>query len=162
MKKIIFYLLAAVISIPSLATSINGNIAPPKASEIIIQLEGGKTINMQQLADMSVADFEKFTNRKMKLTDKITFRLGQKKLRDNINPDGSMKNEKIAKTLAAGDYGEGGFHIGGFVLGLLLGLIGVLIAYLINDDNRSRRRKWAWIGLAVYVAAYITLRILLM
>lgn len=161
MKKILFYCIALLISIPSIAVSIDGNV-PPRASEIFIQLEGGQRINMQQLADISVSDLEKLTNRKMKLSEKMSFRLGQKKLRDNINPDGSMKNKKIATTLAAGS-GEGrGFHVGGFVLGLLLGLIGVLIAYLINDDNKYRRRTWAWVGVAVYVLAYITIRLLVL
>jgi len=36
----------------------------------------------------------------------------------------------------AGD-GSLAFYIGGFALGFLLGLIGVLIAYLINDDKKA-------------------------
>ena len=47
--------------------------------------------------------------------------------------------------------GQTGFHAGGFFLGLLLGLIGVLIAYLINDDKHRNRVKWAWIGWGVIV-----------
>ena len=52
-----------------------------------------------------------------------------------------------------------GFHIGGYTLGLLLGPIGVLIAYIaFSDENKSNRIRWAWRGLlsaAVIVTAYL-------
>ena len=48
--------------------------------------------------------------------------------------------------------GDGeGFQAGGFFLGFLLGLIGVLITYLINDDQKRNRVKWAWIGFAIWI-----------
>lgn len=51
--------------------------------------------------------------------------------------------------------GETGFHAGGFFLGLLLGVIGVIIAYLINDEKKHNRVKWAWIGWGVWVVLLI-------
>ncbi len=38
-----------------------------------------------------------------------------------------------------------------------MGLIGVLIAYLINDDNKSNRVKWAWIGFGAFVVIYLVI-----
>ena len=49
------------------------------------------------------------------------------------------------------------FSIGGLVLGLLLGIIGVLIAYLIGD---SAVIKWAWIGFAIWVGIVLLVLIL--
>ena len=37
-----------------------------------------------------------------------------------------------------------------------MGLIGVLIVYLINDDQERNRLKWAWIGFGVWVAIFLT------
>ena len=47
-----------------------------------------------------------------------------------------------------------GFHLGGFALGFLIGPIGVLIAYLIDDDKKRNRVKWAWIGLIAWVVIF--------
>ena len=63
--------------------------------------------------------------------------------------------DKLAARAASGT-----FNLGGFALGFLLGLIGVLIAYLINDDKKSDRVKWAWIGLAAWIVILILVFIL--
>ncbi len=73
-------------------------------------------------------------------------------MKRGINKDGVVTGKKMKKMFAAG--GETGFHVGGFALGFLVGLIGVLIAYLINDDYKRNRVKWAWIGFGVFVVIY--------
>ncbi|MEO9144100.1 MAG: hypothetical protein ABI237_00960 [Ginsengibacter sp.] len=42
-------------------------------------------------------------------------------------------------------------------MGLLLGLIGVLLSYIINGDEdvKRNRHKWAWIGWGVWVAILV-------
>lgn len=112
----------------------------------------GHTISLKALSEISITDFETISGKKLKFFDKIGFKLGQKKLRNKIEADGTIKSKtikKYAEKIAA--EGETGFHVGGFALGLLLGLIGVLIAYLINDEKKGNRVKWAWIGLGVVV-----------
>jgi hypothetical protein len=49
------------------------------------------------------------------------------------------------------------FNIGGFVLGLLLGIIGVLIAYLIGDRSVI---KWSWLGFAIWFVVLLLALIL--
>ena len=53
--------------------------------------------------------------------------------------------------------GDSGFNGGWFVLGLLLGLIGVLLSYIINGDQdvKRNRQKWAWIGWGVWVVVFV-------
>jgi hypothetical protein len=99
---------------------------------------------------MKVGDYEKMTGKKMSWFHRLEFKMMQKKLRKSISADGSVNNKKLAMLAREGD-GTTGFHAGGFFLGFLLGLIGVLIAYLINDEKKSNRVKWAWIGWGVWV-----------
>mgnify|MGYP007123210928 FL=1 len=83
----------------------------------------------------------------------MKYNKAMKKLRNSIAEDGTIKDKKLAENLrstGSGDFTED-FHLGGAALGALLGPIGVLIAYLIDDENQSTRIKWAWIGLIVFV-----------
>jgi hypothetical protein len=92
-----------------------------------------------------MSGLQTLTERKMNFTERISFRIAQKKLRKNIAADGTIEKKKLEKFFLKRS-GETGFHVGGFALGFFLGLIGVLIAYLINDDYKRNRVKWAWIG----------------
>jgi hypothetical protein len=132
--------------------------ARPRAADLFIPLGNtGKTVSLQELATMKVADLEQKTGQKMGLLGRLEFKLAQKKLRHSINADGTINNKKMAMLASRDMDGETGFHLGGFALGFLLGLIGVLIAYLINDGKHSNRVKWAWIGLAVWVVILLAI-----
>jgi hypothetical protein len=144
---------------PTVAPAVTA-VAPaaPKAVDINIPLGNtGKTVNLQELATMKAADLEKMTGQKMGLLGRLEFKLAQKKLRHSINADGTINNKKLAMLASKDASGETGFHAGGFFLGFLLGLIGVLIAYLINDEKKHNRVKWAWIGWAVWVVILIAI-----
>jgi hypothetical protein len=159
---------AAAIVVPatgSAATVVPAVVAPAatpaplvKASDIRIPLNNtGKFISLQELADMKVADYEKLSGKKMNWIHRMEFKLAQRKLRHSINEDGTINNRKLAEMAGKRADGETGFHVGGFALGFLLGLIGILIAYLINDDKKSNRVKWAWIGLAAWLVIFLLL-----
>tara|TARA_B110000238_G_C15789777_1_gene295428 strand:- start:28 stop:309 length:282 start_codon:yes stop_codon:yes gene_type:complete len=47
------------------------------------------------------------------------------------------------------------FHFGGFILGLLLGLIGVGLAYIFSSDPDFRRN--AWYGLGTWMIIWLLL-----
>jgi hypothetical protein len=126
--------------------------APVMAAEIRIPLgNAGASVNLQELSTMKTADLEKIAGKKMGWLTRLEFKLAQKKLRRSINADGMINNKKLAMLASRDMDGTSGFHLGGFALGFLLGLIGVLIAYLINDEKHDNRVKWSWIGLAVIV-----------
>lgn len=126
---------------------------PIMAKDIILPVGStGKTITILDLATISAKDFEELSGKKMKWAQKMAFKSGQRKLRNKINDDGSISSKVIEKAYKKSATAEGGdFNIGGFALGFLLGLIGVLIAYVIGGDNVKNRTKWAWIGCAIWV-----------
>jgi hypothetical protein len=107
------------------------------------------------LANMSVNDFlaltpkkyKELTGEKLSITQKISLKLAQKKIKKAIK-----NNESIDPSVKADAVDTSDFNIGGFVLGLLLSVIGVLIAYLIGDTSVI---KWAWIGFGVFLVIFL-------
>jgi Flp pilus assembly protein TadB len=112
---------------------------------------------LKAISKMSVKEFETFTGRHLNVIERSLFKLEQKKLKKSFDAQGNVTNKKLDKYLKKAD-GSSGFHLGGFALGFLLGLIGVLIAYVaFSDDNKSNRVKWSWIGVGVVVVLYLVL-----
>ena len=153
-----FILLSGLVILFSTASA---TLAPvrdgSKASAVFLPIgTTGKSISIEELSAISLSEFEHLTGKKMRFFDRISFRLAQRELRNSIREDGTITGKK-AKKLAVMADGEKGFQAGGFFLGFFVGLIGVLIAYLINDDKKSNRVKWAWIGFGVYAVLLLAL-----
>jgi uncharacterized BrkB/YihY/UPF0761 family membrane protein len=124
-----------------------------KATEIFIPVgKSGMQISLMDLSQIKVKEFESISGKKMKFVDKVGFKIAQRELRNSINSDGTLNSKKLNKIANKMAEGNGGFNIGGFALGFLLSLIGVLIAYVISDDEKAARTKWAWIGFALSLA----------
>ncbi|MCX6318869.1 MAG: hypothetical protein NTW29_16440 [Bacteroidetes bacterium] len=161
MKKLVLFIAALAVMTSSFAS-----VSPLSSKEPVLRADKmffpvgktGKTISLLTLSRISVKEFQALTGQKMNFFDKMSFKIAQKKVRDNIDRDGTINNKKIEKAmLKKRKGGESGFHFGGFALGFFLGLIGVLIAYLLNDDYKRNRVKWSWIGLAASVVLSIIL-----
>ena len=158
MKKLLFLSTAVLILSASFASTTP--IKPRlKASEIMVPIGNGLKISVLDLSRISIKEVQELRGEKMKFADRLAFKAAQKKLRNNINPDGTLDN-RLVKNLKKAEGEGGGFHLGGFALGFLLGLIGVLIAYIINDDLKKTRVKWAWIGFVVFLAIYLAVLLL--
>ena len=151
MKKLVTLFTALAFVLFSFAAVITET--PPKnANEIFVPVgNAGQKISLMDLSQISMKEFATITGKKLKFVDKVALKLAQRDLRKSINEDGTINSKRLEKSLKKFADGESGFHIGGFALGFLLGLIGVLIAYLIKDDKKSNRVKWAWLGLAAWV-----------
>ena len=124
-------------------------IKPPKlkASDILIPIGNtGRSINLDELSVISLKDLQQLTSKNLKLSDKISFKMAQRKLRRTINEDGTINNTCLKKACKKGFFDNHPFHVGGFLLGFFLSLIGVLISYFINDDLKPDRTYWAWRG----------------
>jgi hypothetical protein len=157
MRKILLFTLSVILLNGAFAAE-KASKPPLKASEIFLPVgKTGKIISLFELSTIKIKDFETLTGKKMKFFDKLTFKGAQKQLRNNINNDGSFNSKKIEKLMKKSRGDGEGFQAGGFFLGFLLGLIGVLIAYLINDDQKRNRTKWAWIGFGAWIAILLIL-----
>jgi hypothetical protein len=146
-----FFLIIALFALSfSFGANVVTNLPTLKAKDILIPIGNtGQKISLLDLSRIKIKEVEALTGKKMNLFEKAGFRAAQHKLRMNINYDGTLNSKKLEKRLKSAE--DGGFHLGGFALGLFLSLIGVLIAYLLPGDSQARRTKWAWIGAALSI-----------
>jgi len=159
MRKVTFCII--FITTFSIAYSSTGaSTKPPlKASEIYLPVgKSGELLSLQDLSVIKIKDFEALTGKKMRFMDRLGFKASQNQLRNSIDRDGTFNKKKLEKYLNRKKAdGTTGFHSGGFFLGLLVGLIGVIIAYFIKDEKKKNRVKWAWIGWGIWVVIAIIL-----
>jgi hypothetical protein len=128
------------------------------AKEILLPVgRAGETISLMELSHINVKNYEALRGKHLGFFDKIRFKLAQRKLRGQINKDGTVKDETVKAYAGEVMAGDTGFHLGGFVLGLTI--YGIIVAYLIKDEKRKARIKWAWIGLGVllFVSFFVLL-----
>lgn len=153
-------LFAFVLFVASTFATTKPASGPLMASTVMVPVgKTGRTISLLDLSQITVKDFQLLTGQKMSLADRMGFKVAQRELRQSINNDGTINNKKLKKLALKAD-GGGGFHIGGFALGFLLGLIGVLIAYLIKDEKKPTRVKWAWLGLLAWMVIWLVVFVL--
>lgn len=86
---------------------------------------------------------EKKLGKKLKLKERIALKLMKRKLKRKLRKG---KSKADLKKDFARDKSE--FNVGAFFLGLLLGLIGVLLAYIFMEKDQA---KSAWKGFGVLV-----------
>lgn len=161
MRKTGALLLAIVLAINSFAAT---PTVPPKlkATEILIPVgKSGSRISLYDLAYIRTSHYEKVSGQRLRLADKLGFKMAQHALRKQIQPDGtvSKKMRVQAERMAFSDHP---FHLGGFMLGFFFSVIGLLVAHLINGEYRGDRTYWAWIGVRAQLAVLSILLLLLL
>lgn len=104
-------------------------------------------MKLEDFLSLTPKKYKELTGEKLSITQKISLKLAQKKMRQAIK-ENKMADEKIQGT--ALDTSD--FNIGGFILGLILPVVGLLIAYLIDDEEVI---KWAWIGFGIFLVFFL-------
>jgi hypothetical protein len=127
---------------PVNAISANNFIVP---SEKTIQPKSSpfNNILIRQFLHLTPKKYYAMTGKRMSLSQKISLKIAQYKVKRMIKKGKPVDLVAMSKDIDTSD-----FNIAGLILGLLLSLIGVLIAYLI-DDSDSSMIKWAWIGAGI-------------
>ena len=111
-------------------------------------------VTVDALVKMNSREFAEVIGHKLSLKERIVFRIAQRELRKDMKREGLQSDATLDVQQMMAD-GEKGFYFGGFILGMLLGLIGVLIGYLMKKDKAFIRS--AWIGWGVWVALVVIL-----
>jgi hypothetical protein len=160
MRKLLI-ILNLVLFINGAFANVNSLVPVKNGSEIFISVgTTGHKISLLELSRISVKDMQTLTGKRMNIIEKLEFKAAQKKLREHIKADGGF-DKKFSKKIEKYFAGGSPFHVGGFLLGFLLGIIGVLIAYLIKDSKKSGRVLWAWVGFGIALVFWGTLALVL-
>ena len=165
MKKVILLIAAVLFVTGSFASSvINPEFPKLKASEIFIPVGySGKTISLMELSTISTKDFQSLSGKKMNFFERLSFKLGQRKLKKLINADGTLNNRILnkLKSFQSNEPDNGDLFLKGFLMGLVLGLFGVLIcAAAGHGENKKSMMKGAWIGFGIWLLIVLLIVIL--
>lgn len=137
-KKFTLYALVATLSLQTVTAALpanGGDKGSQTRTEAKAQKKQMQTAMMQKITQMSVRDYEQMSGKKMTLGERISFK---------------VLKMRMKKDLRKGNKGLfDDFNVGGFLLGLFLSIIGVLLAYIFSRD--SNLHKWSWIGLGVSI-----------
>ncbi|MBL7698336.1 MAG: hypothetical protein JNK79_09265 [Chitinophagaceae bacterium] len=147
MRTSLLALALMIVGFPSSATLEPSPIPSPAKTENTAEAPL-KNFTVQDFLALTPKKYKEITGQKLSLTQKISLKIAQKKMKRAIK-----NNENIHTTAAVADaFDTSDFNIGGFILGLLLPVVGVLIAYLIGDTTVI---KWAWVGFGVFFVIFL-------
>jgi len=113
-------------------------------------------LTVGEILSLSKSEFRELYGSKLSFKEAFVFKSFQRDLRKELND----KKITLGQTLNFKEVFEEKkfeFNIGGFVLGFLLGLIGVGLAHIFSTDKNFRRSSWqglgAWVILLLVIAA---------
>ena len=110
-------------------------VKEPSPAEVFLAINGsGAKISLYEFLQLSPKAFQQRTGRRLSLAEKISFRVTQARYRKCIRKDGSVNMQRF-NTIAAKAYR---FNFGGFALGFVLWIPGVIIALLVDNKNKSK------------------------
>ena len=138
--------LQAAVFIPN-STTPKASTAPSANTLMVPLFNSGKSVSLSDFMHMNASEYKTLTGERMSFKERIELKLFQHHFKNAFAKDGTIDLQKFHQDMDD----DGGFHLGWFLLGFLLGLIGLIIALLIFDDNRQGRIKWTSIGFALIV-----------
>jgi hypothetical protein len=139
-----FVLLAFVFSSSAVVVP---STTPEPVSKESIAVSPFSKMSVDDFLSLTPKKYKELTGEKLSIPQRISLKLAQRKIKKAIK-----NNEQIDSTTMANIVDTSDFNIGGFVLGLLLSVIGVLIAYLIDDTSVI---KWAWVGFGIFLIIFL-------
>jgi hypothetical protein len=146
MKKIVLSLLTLSVCLatlqPAHAISSSSSLILPSSGTEPATKKATDPLNdllIKRFLELTPKQYEELTGKDMKLSQKVSFKLAQWKIKRMLKKGKTV--DLMSMTKKGIDTSD--FNIAGFLLGFFLSLIGVLIAYLIGGDDII---KWAWLG----------------
>jgi hypothetical protein len=144
MRKIILLLSFVLFTLSGFAILSPTSVSDPNP------VNGLNAITLQQFIKLSPKEYAALSGKKLNFLQRAELKISQKKIAKAIKKDASFKQIKLS---AFDREPLSGAYWAGMLLGAFLGPVGVLIAYLINDDNKQERVRASWRGLIIFIGA---------
>ncbi len=120
--------------------------APSKAASAFSKM------SVEEFVQLTPKKYKEITGEKLSLSKKISLKIAQSKMKKAIR-----ENKQIDMSAQPAPFDTYDFNLGGLILGFVLPILGVLIAYLIDDPAVI---KWAWIGFGIFFVLFLLIVIL--
>ena len=140
--------------ISSAASAFMTRLALPEVSSVNPQTEVAKPspfegMTIKEFLGLTPAKYKEQTGKRLSLSQKISLKLAQHKVKKMMK-----RNKQPDLMLVAKDIDTNNFDILGFILGIALGPLGILIAYLIEGKSSSTFR-WALYGSLIWLGIFL-------
>ena len=156
MKKIALFLFAGMFALTSLHA---GLVYVPESATDNVKAGKEATAGVYNMLDaktfiaLSPAKVKEMTGKKMSFSEKVSLKIAQLEVKKQLKKGKEVDMTAMAQKAASG------ISALWLILGILLGLIGVLIALLTKkgaDDNRVKSSLIGWgIWIAIVLIAYV-------
>lgn len=146
-----FFVVLLISSLSSSSATVSTHTIPVDhysfAAEVKPSPFAGMTIS--DFLSLTPRKYKELTGRKLSLPQKLSLKLAQVKVKRMVK-----KNKQIDLMAFARDIDTNNFDILGFILGVALGPLGVLIAYLIEGKSSSTF-TWSVIGALIWLGVFL-------
>lgn len=143
MKRILGLFFALALFSTSFAGS---NLVTPtkpsklNANQIMLPIgKNGQQVSLMDLSRMKVKELEALTGHKMKLADKVGFKVAQGQLRNSISVDGTVNSKKLEKAMKKAKADDASIPKGLYIVLAIFGLAWIAMGVM---DNWSGNNWW--------------------
>lgn len=113
------------------------------------------SLTVGEIVTLSASDFAKLRGAKLSFKEKAIFRFIKRELRNELKNESIKADTKINLNQTISEELPK-FNLGGFLLGLLLGLIGVALAHIFSNKKEVRRSSWYGFGTWLIILVIIS------